>query len=191
MTKDRRKDFYRVIARGLDRPLFSVYRRVLRMYDQKNHIGKYTPDEITKLREWVPFHSFSAAVFLKSTIWCVNLNSHLLDSMSPRTSWPPVYDNFCSLQQQRQIIAVCMYSACVRCACKVVFMTLRIYATLILLPRYIFYICGWSVWERSMAMIGRLLGLHWAVVLGQSVTAVGWWKRVVDTGPGSMMRRWG
>lgn len=51
MTKDMRKDFYRVIARGLDRPLFSVYRRVIRMYDQKNHIGKYTADEIAKLRE--------------------------------------------------------------------------------------------------------------------------------------------
>ena len=51
MTKDRRKDFYRQIARGLDRPLFSVYRRVLRMYDQKNHIGRYTPEELAKLRE--------------------------------------------------------------------------------------------------------------------------------------------
>lgn len=51
MTKDMRKDFYRYIARGLDRPLFSVYRRVIRMYDQKNHIGKYTPEEISKLRE--------------------------------------------------------------------------------------------------------------------------------------------
>ena len=51
MTKDRRKDFYRQIARGLDRPLFSVYRRVLSMYDQKNHIGRYTPEELAKLRE--------------------------------------------------------------------------------------------------------------------------------------------
>lgn len=51
MSKDERKDFYRNIARGLQRPLFSVYRRVTRMYDQKNHIGKYTPDEINKLKE--------------------------------------------------------------------------------------------------------------------------------------------
>ncbi|XP_076117478.1 cyclin-D-binding Myb-like transcription factor 1 [Mytilus galloprovincialis] len=51
MSKDERKDFYRNIARGLQRPLFSVYRRVTRMYDQKNHIGKYTPDEINKLKD--------------------------------------------------------------------------------------------------------------------------------------------
>lgn len=51
MSKDMRKDFYRLIAQGLDRPLFSVYRRVIRMYDQKNHIGKYTPQEIARLRE--------------------------------------------------------------------------------------------------------------------------------------------
>lgn len=51
MTKDERKDFYRTVAKGLNRPLFSVYRRVIRMYDNKNHIGKYTPEEIEKLRE--------------------------------------------------------------------------------------------------------------------------------------------
>ena len=51
MSKDERKDFYRSIARGLERPLFSVYRRVIRMYDQRNHIGKYTPEEIQKLKE--------------------------------------------------------------------------------------------------------------------------------------------
>ncbi|XP_076469239.1 cyclin-D-binding Myb-like transcription factor 1 [Babylonia areolata] len=51
MSKDERKDFYRTIARGLQRPLFSVYRRVTRMYDQKNHRGKYSPEEIKKLRE--------------------------------------------------------------------------------------------------------------------------------------------
>ncbi|XP_013393350.1 cyclin-D-binding Myb-like transcription factor 1 [Lingula anatina] len=51
MSKDERKDFYRRIAVGLERPLFSVYRRVIRMYDQKNHMGKYTPEEIEKLRE--------------------------------------------------------------------------------------------------------------------------------------------
>jgi tRNA(Ile)-lysidine synthase TilS/MesJ len=51
MSKDERKDFYRTVAKGLQRPLFSVYRRVIRMYDQKNHVGKYTPDELCKLRE--------------------------------------------------------------------------------------------------------------------------------------------
>ncbi|KAK3579058.1 hypothetical protein CHS0354_029918 [Potamilus streckersoni] len=51
MSKDERKDFYRTIAQGLQRPLFSVYRRVTRMYDQKNHIGRYTPEEMQRLRE--------------------------------------------------------------------------------------------------------------------------------------------
>lgn len=41
MSKDERKDFYRTIAWGLNRPLFAVYRRVLRMYDDRNHVGKY------------------------------------------------------------------------------------------------------------------------------------------------------
>lgn len=40
MSKDERKDFYRTIAWGLNRPLFAVYRRVLRMYDDRNHVGK-------------------------------------------------------------------------------------------------------------------------------------------------------
>lgn len=40
MSKDERKDFYRSIAWGLNRPLFAVYRRVLRMYDNRNHVGK-------------------------------------------------------------------------------------------------------------------------------------------------------
>ena len=51
MSKDERKDFYRTVAKGLQRPLFSVYRRVTRMYDQKNHIGKYTDEDISKLKE--------------------------------------------------------------------------------------------------------------------------------------------
>uniref|UniRef100_A0A667ZAL8 Cyclin D binding myb-like transcription factor 1 n=1 Tax=Myripristis murdjan TaxID=586833 RepID=A0A667ZAL8_9TELE len=33
MSKEERKDFYRSVAWGLNRPLFAVYRRVLRMYD--------------------------------------------------------------------------------------------------------------------------------------------------------------
>ncbi|ESO97938.1 hypothetical protein LOTGIDRAFT_104060, partial [Lottia gigantea] len=51
MSKDERKDFYRTIAKGLERPLFSVYRRVTRMYDQKNHVGRYSPEEMEKLRD--------------------------------------------------------------------------------------------------------------------------------------------
>nr|XP_014348453.1 PREDICTED: cyclin-D-binding Myb-like transcription factor 1 isoform X2 [Latimeria chalumnae] len=51
MSKDERKDFYRTIAWGLNRPLFAVYRRVLRMYDNRNHVGKYTPEEIDQLKE--------------------------------------------------------------------------------------------------------------------------------------------
>ncbi|XP_055463852.1 cyclin-D-binding Myb-like transcription factor 1 [Psammomys obesus] len=51
MAKHKRKDFYRTISLGLNRPLFSVYRRVVRMYDQRNHMGKYSPEEIEKLKE--------------------------------------------------------------------------------------------------------------------------------------------
>ncbi|KAM6984761.1 cyclin-D-binding Myb-like transcription factor 1 [Aplochiton taeniatus] len=51
MSKEERKDFYRSVAWGLNRPLFAVYRRVLRMYDNRNHVGKYTPEEIEKLKE--------------------------------------------------------------------------------------------------------------------------------------------
>ncbi|MEJ1287776.1 hypothetical protein NN561_018799 [Cricetulus griseus] len=51
MSKGKRKDFYRSISLGLNRPLFSVYRRVVRMYDDRNHVGKYTPEEIEKLKE--------------------------------------------------------------------------------------------------------------------------------------------
>ncbi|KAL1766102.1 cyclin-D-binding Myb-like transcription factor 1 isoform X1 [Sigmodon hispidus] len=51
MSKGERKDFYRTASLGLNRPLFSVYRRVVRMYDDKNHVGKYTSEEIEKLKE--------------------------------------------------------------------------------------------------------------------------------------------
>ena len=53
MSKDERKNFYRTVAKGLMRPLFSVYRRVTRMYDQKNYMGKYTVEEVDLLKEWV------------------------------------------------------------------------------------------------------------------------------------------
>jgi hypothetical protein len=51
LSKEERKDFYRTIARGIKRPLFAVYRRVLRMYDKKNYLGKYTTSEVDQLKE--------------------------------------------------------------------------------------------------------------------------------------------
>ncbi|XP_041492832.1 cyclin-D-binding Myb-like transcription factor 1 [Microtus oregoni] len=51
MSKGKRKDFYKTISLGLNRPLFSVYRRVARMYDDRNHVGKYSPEESAKLKE--------------------------------------------------------------------------------------------------------------------------------------------
>ncbi|XP_046654365.1 cyclin-D-binding Myb-like transcription factor 1 isoform X1 [Daphnia pulicaria] len=49
--KEKRKNFYKTIADGINRPLFAVYRRVVRMYDSKNHIGKYSAEELKKLQE--------------------------------------------------------------------------------------------------------------------------------------------
>lgn len=45
MSKEERKDFYRSVALGLNRPLFAVYRRVLRMYDNRNHVGKWVREK--------------------------------------------------------------------------------------------------------------------------------------------------
>lgn len=50
MTKDDRKDFYRTIAKGIRRPLFAIYRRVLRMYDRRNYMGKYSSEEVEQLK---------------------------------------------------------------------------------------------------------------------------------------------
>ncbi|XP_071815533.1 uncharacterized protein [Apostichopus japonicus] len=50
LKKEDRKDFYRTIAAGLNRPLFAVYRRVQRMYDAKNYVGKYSALDIEKLK---------------------------------------------------------------------------------------------------------------------------------------------
>lgn len=47
MSKEERKDFYRSVAQGLNRPLFAVYRRVLRMYDNRNHVGKWVCEDKT------------------------------------------------------------------------------------------------------------------------------------------------
>lgn len=64
MSKDERKNFYRTVAKGLMRPLFSVYRRVTRMYDQKNYMGKYTVEEIDLLKEWVELEWFQKLLFI-------------------------------------------------------------------------------------------------------------------------------
>lgn len=75
MSKDERKNFYRTVAKGLMRPLFSVYRRVTRMYDQKNYMGKYTVEEIDLLKEWVELEWFQKLLFIilrnfqDSTTW--------------------------------------------------------------------------------------------------------------------------
>ncbi|XP_028398410.1 cyclin-D-binding Myb-like transcription factor 1 isoform X2 [Dendronephthya gigantea] len=50
-SKEERKTFYRTIAKGIHRPLFAIYRRVLRTYETGNYNGKYTPDEVVKLKE--------------------------------------------------------------------------------------------------------------------------------------------
>ncbi|XP_065066634.1 cyclin-D-binding Myb-like transcription factor 1 isoform X3 [Rhopilema esculentum] len=47
--KDERKEFYKSIAQGISRPLFAVYRKTLRLYDNKNFIGKYSEEEVQKL----------------------------------------------------------------------------------------------------------------------------------------------
>ena len=38
-------------AKGIQRPLFAIYRRVLRTYETGNYNGKYTPEEVVKLKE--------------------------------------------------------------------------------------------------------------------------------------------
>lgn len=50
MSKEERSDFYPTIAKGLQRPLFAVYRRVKRDYDVNNHKGVYTQAEVEKLK---------------------------------------------------------------------------------------------------------------------------------------------
>ena len=39
-SREERRNFYPTIASGLNRPLFSVYRRVKRLYDHTNHKGR-------------------------------------------------------------------------------------------------------------------------------------------------------
>ncbi|XP_021008409.1 cyclin-D-binding Myb-like transcription factor 1 [Mus caroli] len=50
MSQGERKDFYRSISLGLNRPWFSIHRRVIQVYDDRNHVGKYRPEEIEKLK---------------------------------------------------------------------------------------------------------------------------------------------
>lgn len=67
MSKEERKDFYRSVALGLNRPLFAVYRRVLRMYDNRNHVGKWVNEEkMTENTSRLCFLSLSSNVLFSS-----------------------------------------------------------------------------------------------------------------------------
>ena len=49
-------DFYRLLGKGIHRPLFNVYRRVLRMYNPENHLGRWSEnDEQELLRFYAQF----------------------------------------------------------------------------------------------------------------------------------------
>jgi len=56
MSKEERNDFYPTIAKGLQRPLFAVYRRVKRDYDVNNHKGVYTASEVEILKNLLSKH---------------------------------------------------------------------------------------------------------------------------------------
>lgn len=43
------REFYKTIAQGLNRPIFYIYRQVLRMKDPANYKGKFTKEESDKL----------------------------------------------------------------------------------------------------------------------------------------------
>ena len=45
------KIFIYLTAKGIHRPLFAIYRRVLRMYESGNYVGKYSSDEVQRLKE--------------------------------------------------------------------------------------------------------------------------------------------
>lgn len=90
MSKEERSGFYRVIARGLNRPLFSVYRRVIRLYDNHNHIGKYTTEEVKKLRELRKKHGNNwqaIAVHLGRSAASVKDRCRLLNEHCNRGAW--------------------------------------------------------------------------------------------------------
>ncbi len=43
-------DFFAIVlAKGICRPLFAIYRKTLRLYDFRNYIGKYSDEDVAKL----------------------------------------------------------------------------------------------------------------------------------------------
>ena len=44
------KNLILFLAKGIRRPLFAIYRRVLRMYDRRNYVGKYSSEEVQQLK---------------------------------------------------------------------------------------------------------------------------------------------
>ncbi|KAG0723327.1 Cyclin-D-binding Myb-like transcription factor 1 [Chionoecetes opilio] len=92
MSKEERSGFYRVIARGLNRPLFSIYRRVIRIYDNHNHIGKYSSEEVSKLRELHVKHGNNwqaIAAHLGRSAASVKDRCRLLNEHCNRGTWSP------------------------------------------------------------------------------------------------------
>lgn len=43
------KRFYRYIAKDIQRPLFAVYRKMLRVFDVTNHVGRWSRENEEKL----------------------------------------------------------------------------------------------------------------------------------------------
>ncbi|XP_065579717.1 cyclin-D-binding Myb-like transcription factor 1 isoform X2 [Artemia franciscana] len=54
--KDERKNFYKKVSQGINRPVQAVYKRLLRMYDETNNLGKYSDVEIEKLKSLRKIH---------------------------------------------------------------------------------------------------------------------------------------
>lgn len=52
----RTTDFYRKLAKGLNRSIFFVYRKVLRYYDQDNYLGLFSESEDRELERLVTIH---------------------------------------------------------------------------------------------------------------------------------------
>ncbi|XP_018025673.1 cyclin-D-binding Myb-like transcription factor 1 isoform X2 [Hyalella azteca] len=50
MTKTQRSGFYKEISKNINRPLFSVYRKVIRIYDGSNYLGRYSTEELERLK---------------------------------------------------------------------------------------------------------------------------------------------
>ena len=47
------KRFYRFIARDIQRPLFAVYRKMLRVFDVSNHVGRWSRENEEKLLRYI------------------------------------------------------------------------------------------------------------------------------------------